>query len=142
MAADAAPVPGDQAAAVGREAARAAGARGVVAAADAAPVPVDQAAAVGRGAVQAAGARGAAADAAPVPVDQAAAVGREAARAAGATEAVIAAAPVRAAVGKVTVKDMDLGRVAQAPVATQGHGTSSAVAIRDRGLIPTPEASG
>ena len=126
MAADAAPVPGDQAAAVGRGAVQAAGARGVVAAADAAPVPGDQAAAVGRGAVQAAGARGvvAAADAAPVPVDQA------------------AAAPVRAAVGKVTVKDMDLGRVAQAPVATQGHGTSSAVAIRDRGLIPTPEAFG
>jgi hypothetical protein len=55
--------------------------------------------------------------------------------------AVAAAAPVRVAV-RATGKDTVPGRVAQAPVATQGHGTSSAVAAQDRSLIRMPEASG
>jgi len=42
----------------------------------------------------------------------------------------------------VTGKNMAPAKVAQAPVATQGHGTLSVVAIRDRSLTPTPVASG
>jgi len=60
-------------------------------------------------------------------------------RAAGATAA---AGPARVAAPAVTGKDMGPGKVAQAPVATQGHGTLSVVAIRDLSLTPTPVASG
>lgn len=91
---------------------------------------------------------------APVPVDQAAAAAREAVRVAGATAAVVARAAVRAAGAMaaadpvrvralaVTNKDMVPGKVARAPVATQGPGTLSVVAVRDRSLTPTPVASG
>jgi hypothetical protein len=76
---------------------------------------------------------------APVPVDPAAAADREAVQAAGATAA---ADPVRVAALAVTGKNMAPGKVAQALVATQGHGTLSVVAIRDLSLTPTPVASG
>jgi hypothetical protein len=72
------------------------------------------------------------AKAALVPADPAAAVDREEAQAAGVT----------VAAGTATVKGMDLRRVAQASVATQGHGTLSAATVRDRGLILMPEAFG
>jgi hypothetical protein len=98
-----------------------------------APVPVDQAAAADREAVRVAGATAAA------PADQAAVVAREAVRAAGATAA---ADPVRVRALAVTDKDMLPGKVARVPVATQGHGTLSVVAVRDRSLTPTPVASG
>ena len=81
----------------------------------------------------------------PALADRAAAVAREVVRAVGATvvvAAVAAADPVRVAAQVVTARDMVPVRVAQAPVATQAHGTLSVVAARDRALIPMPEASG
>jgi len=72
-------------------------------------------------------------------VDPAAAADREAVQAVGATAA---ADPVRVRALAVSDKDMVPGKVAQAPVATQGHGTLSVVAIQDLSLTPTPVASG